>query len=276
MMKQFLLFVSLAFSVVAQTLPSDAAGCQDSKWLKKLPGCRIDNCEKKDGDRREVTVKDVGEGKQETSTVDGDSRSLMYECATSTSPKSVVEQAAAALRSAGFEVPYVFSDDEGALTAHKGDAWITIEAASHFYTLIETNVTAPDYETLRDAASMAEALEKYNHIPLYGIKFVTGSATLAQEAAVVLFELGQMMDDNPEWVIRVEGYTDNLGTHEANMTLSLRRANAVVSYLSARGIKGNRVKVAAMAEANPIAPNDLEDNRAKNRRIEIVLVPPAQ
>ncbi len=275
-MKHLLLFATLACSLNAQKLPPDAAGCQDSKWLTKLPGCRIDNCEKKDGDRREVTVKDVGEGKQETSTVDGDSRSVMYECPTGTTPKSVVEQAAAAFRSAGFEVPYVFTDDEGALTAHKGDTWVTIEAAARFYTLIETNVTAPDYESLRDAASMAEALEKYKHIPLYGIKFVTGSATLAPEAALVLFELGQMMDDNPDWAIRLEGYTDNLGTHEANMGLSLRRANAVASYLGARGIKGGRVKVAAMAEANPIAPNDNEANRARNRRIEIVLVPPAQ
>jgi outer membrane protein OmpA-like peptidoglycan-associated protein len=275
-MKLLFLFVTLTLTAAAQSLQPDATGCQDSKWLRKLPGCRIDNCEKKDDDRREVTIKNIGEGKQETSTVDGDSRSVMYECPTGTTPKSIVEQAAAALRTGGFDVPYVFTDDEGALTAHKGDTWVTVEAAARFYTLIETNVTAPDYETLRDAASMAEALEKYKHIPLYGIKFVTGSATLAQEAAVVLFELGQMMDDNPDWMIRVEGYTDNLGVHEANMTLSLRRANAVASYLGARGIKGNRVKVAAMAEANPIAPNDNEANRARNRRIEIVLVPPAQ
>ncbi len=275
-MKHLLALLTITLPLAAQTLAPDASGCKDSKWLPKLPGCRIDNCEKKDGDRREVPTHDAGEGKTETTTVDGDTRSVMYECKEGTPPKSIVEQASAALKAAGFEVPYVFADDEAALTAHKGDAWITIDSASHFYTLTETSVTAPDYESIRDAATMAETLEKFGHVPLYGIKFVTGSATFASEAAVVLFELGQMLDDNPDWVIRVEGYTDNLGTHDANMAVSLRRANAVASYLSARGIKGNRVKVAAMAEANPLAPNDSEANRAKNRRIEIVRVLPAQ
>jgi outer membrane protein OmpA-like peptidoglycan-associated protein len=274
-MKYYSCFLIFALPLAAQTLPPDAAGCVDSRLLPKFHGCRIDFCEKKDGDHRDVTIKEDGNGAPLTHSLDGDSRSLMYECATGTSPKSIVEDAASALRAAGFEVPYVFADVEGAVTAHKGDDWVTLDSASRFYTLIETRVTAPDYESMKDAASMAEALEKYGHIPLYALRFVSGRADLAPEAAVALFELGTMLDDNPEWNIRIEGHTDNLGAKDANLALSRRRANVVAAYLASRGIKHARVEIAGMADSQPLVPNDNEANRAKNRRIEIVLLPAA-
>jgi len=223
-----------------------------------------------------VTIKEDSDGKAVTHSLDGDSRSVMYECALGTDPKSIVEQAAVALRAAGFEVPYVFAEVEGALTAHKGDDWVTVDSASRFYTLIEVKVAAPDFESINDAASMAEAIDKYGRVPLYGIHFLAGRADLAPESVTSLRELGIMLDDNPDWTIRIEGHTDNLGSKEVNMALSLRRATAVATYLSSRGIKRNRVEVAGMADAHPLAPNDTEANRAKNRRIEIVLVPAAQ
>jgi flagellar motor protein MotB len=254
-------------------LAPDAPGCVDSRALPKLPGCRIDNCERKESDRRDVAVKEDEHGQAVTNPIEGDSRSIMYECADDAKPKGIMAQAVAVLRATGFDVPYFFSDEEGALTAHKGDAWVTIESASHFYTLVETTVTAPDWESINDAATMAEALEKYGRVPLYGIHFLTGRADIAPESVTALRELAIMLDDNPDWNIRVEGHTDNLGTKAANSILSLQRASAVTAYLSGRGIKKGRATPMGMADAHPIAPNDTDAGRAKNRRIEIVKLP---
>jgi outer membrane protein OmpA-like peptidoglycan-associated protein len=179
----------------------------------------------------------------------------------------------AVLRATGFEIPYLFSEEEGALTAHKGDTWVTMESASHYYTLVETTVTAPDWESINDAASMAEAIEEYGRVPLYGIHFLTGRADIAPESVTALRELAIMLDDNPDWNIRVEGHTDNVGTKAANSILSLQRASAVTAYLSGRGIKKGRATPIGMGDAHPFAPNDTEAERAKNRRIEIVKSP---
>jgi outer membrane protein OmpA-like peptidoglycan-associated protein len=251
----------------------DAPGCVDSRTLPKLPGCRIDNCEKKDSDRREVAVKEDEHGQAVTNAIEGDSRSVMYECNEGAKPKGIMYQAAAVLRATGFEIPYLFNDEEGALTAHKGDTWVTIESASHYYTLVETTVTAPEWESINDAASMAEAIEKYGRVPLYGIHFLTGRADIAPESVIALRELAIMLDDNPDWNIRVEGHTDNIGTKAANSVLSLQRASAVTAYLSGRGIKKGRATPIGMGDAHSIAPNDTEAGRAKNRRIEIVKFP---
>ncbi|HLW76909.1 MAG TPA: OmpA family protein [Bryobacteraceae bacterium] len=262
-----------AFAFAQPKLAPDAPGCADSSSLPKLLGCRVDNCEKKDGDRRDIAVKEDYDHQPVTNSIDGDSRSVMYECVEGTKPKSIVNQAADALRAAGFDVPYLFSDEEGGLTAHKGDLWLTIDSASRFYTLTETKVTPPDFESINDAASMADAIEKYGHVPLYGIHFLSGKADIAPESVTSLRELGFMLDDNPDWNIRIEGHTDNIGSKDVNSELSARRANAVAAYLFGRGIKRTRVRALGAGETDPIASNDTEAGRAKNRRVEIVLLP---
>jgi outer membrane protein OmpA-like peptidoglycan-associated protein len=272
----FLILLSLGV-IAAQSksqpqLAPDAAGCVDSRTVPKLPGCRVDNCEKKDSDRREVAVKEDEKGQPVTNVVEGDTRTIMYECVDGASPRGIVDQASVVLHTAGFDIPYWFRGEEAALTAHKGDSWVTLESASHFYTLSETILTPPDYESVNDAATMADAIEKYGRVPLYGIHFLPGRADLAPESVTPLRELAIMLDDNPDWIIRIEGHTDNTGTKAENSLLSLHRATAVSTFLSGRGIKKARMTTMGMADAHPMAPNDTEANRAKNRRIEIVRV----
>jgi OOP family OmpA-OmpF porin len=270
-------FFAIAVVAVAQgPLAPDAPGCADSRTFPKFPGCRIDTCEKEDGDHRDLTIKEDEHGQPVTTAVDGDSRTIRYECIESVKPKSIVEQAAATLRAAGFQVPYIFAEEEGALTAHTPEMWVSIESASQFYTLMELKLTAPDFESINDAASMAEAIEKYGRVPLYGIHFLSGRADIAPESVIALRELAIMLDENPDWNIRVEGHTDNIGAKEVNTALSLRRATAVTAYLAGRGVKKTRVEAAGMADSHPIASNDTEAGRAKNRRIEIVKLPEQQ
>lgn len=267
-----LILVLICFPLLAQSkLEPDAAGCTDSKILPKLEMCRIDNCEKKDSDHREVPVKEDEHGEAVTSAVDGESHSVMYECVDGTTPAAVIGQAVVALRATGFEVPYHFSDTEGGLTAHKGDTWILLDAASRYYTMVELKA-ANDLETASDAVAMADAIERYGHVPAYGISFLSGRADISPESVLALREVAAMLEEHPDWRLRVAGHTDNVGTKENNDVLSVKRAIAVVNWLVGRGIKRARLESVGFGSSEPVASNDTEQGRARNRRIELVKV----
>jgi hypothetical protein len=173
------------------------------------------------------------EGANEAKAIEGDTRAVMYECLDGINSKSIMEQAVATLRATGFQVPYLFSEEEGALTAVKGETWVTIESAAHYYTLVETKLTAPDYESINDAATMAEAIEHYGRVPLYGIHFLSGRADLAPESVTVLSS--PSLDDNPDWNVRIKA-TRTTWERRRQPVLSLHRALAV-SVSRGRGIR---------------------------------------
>lgn len=251
-------------------LEPDAPNCSDSKALPKLLMCRIDNCESKTGDHRDVPVHDDSQGEAATNGVDGDSRAVMYECAEGTNPADIIQRASTMLRAFGFEIPYQFVDKEGALTAHKGDVWVTVDAAANYYTLTEITATAPEYDSIMDAPSMEDALEADGKAALYGITFLPGRADIAPQSVITLREVFAMMQDNPGWRIRIEGHTDSTGSKAANLALSMKRAQAVVDYLVNRGVKRARLEAAGRGDYDPVADNSTEAGRTRNRRIELV------
>jgi OOP family OmpA-OmpF porin len=75
--------------------------------------------------------------------------------------------------------------------------------------------------------------------------------------------------------VEISGHTDNAGNARANKTLSGRRAQACRAYLISKGIDGHRITATGYGAERPVAPNDNEENRRKNRRIEVVEVPGA-
>jgi OOP family OmpA-OmpF porin len=250
-------------------LDADAGGCVDSSILPKLPFCRIDNCEKKESDHRDIPIKENDKGEPVTAPIDGESRAVMYECHEGSTPSDLVQQAAEALKVAGFEVPYQFVDKEGSLTARKGDQWVLLEAAARFYTLTELKAVS-DLESATDAVAMADAIEHYGHVPAYGIQFMPGRADLSPESEVAIGEVAAMLNEHPDWRVRIVGHTDNTGAKDANVALSMRRAATVVTLLIGKGIKKTRLEVAGAGDGEPVADNDTETGRAKNRRIEVV------
>ncbi len=170
------------------------------------------------------------------------------------------------------DVPYRFVEKEGALTAHKGDLWVTVEAASHFYTLTEITATAPDFDSILDAPAMLEALEKNGKAPLYGITFLPGRGDIAPESVITLREIVALMQENPGLRLRVQGHTDSTGTKAANELLSIKRAHAVVDYVVKAGINRSRFEVSGMGDNEPVADNSTEAGRARNRRIQLVKI----
>jgi OOP family OmpA-OmpF porin len=69
--------------------------------------------------------------------------------------------------------------------------------------------------------------------------------------------------------VEISGHTDNVGSAKANKALSLKRAQACRDYLVSKGVDGSRIAAIGAGDERPIASNDSEDGRQKNRRIEV-------
>lgn len=107
--------------------------------------------------------------------------------------------------------------------------------------------------------------------------FATGSADLSLVARAVLTEMAQALGDIGNFV-RIEGHTDDVPIHTSryasNWELSTARATAVVAFLLSTGLPPGRLSAAGYAEFHPRVPNDSTSSRARNRRIDLVVLNP--
>ena len=110
---------------------------------------------------------------------------------------------------------------------------------------------------------------------LSGVLFDTGKATLKPDAKITLAKFAGVMLVFSKTTMVVEGFTDNVGAEAANIKLSETRAKAVRDYLESQGIASNRLTSTGKGPADPVAPNDTPEGRAKNRRVELVSSEPA-
>jgi OOP family OmpA-OmpF porin len=105
---------------------------------------------------------------------------------------------------------------------------------------------------------------------LSGVTFEFDSAVLRPESKNILQDDIQILKENPQIQVEVQGHTDDTGTAEYNMGLSDRRAKSVKDYLISQGIAASRLTAKGYGESSPRFPNDSEANRARNRRVELV------
>jgi outer membrane protein OmpA-like peptidoglycan-associated protein len=107
--------------------------------------------------------------------------------------------------------------------------------------------------------------------PLNDILFATNSYDLNDTIKVVLDDFVEFLDSNPNLHVDINGHTDNVGDHQSNMTLSDNRARTVYNYLASKGINKSRLAFKGFGETKPVASNDSEVGRAKNRRTVFVV-----
>ncbi len=106
-------------------------------------------------------------------------------------------------------------------------------------------------------------------IVLNHLIFTIGRATINPQSFGELDEVVAMMKENTKVVIQLEGHTDNQGNAEANLKLSQQRVDAVQKYITSKGVAKNRVKTKAFGGSQPLATENTEEARAKNRRVEM-------
>ena len=109
-----------------------------------------------------------------------------------------------------------------------------------------------------------------------GVTFDVGSATLRPAFRATLDKVAQSLIDYPQSLIDVYGHTDSTGSDALNQRLSEQRAATVMNYLISRGVPASRLRSQGFGETMPVASNDTTDGRARNRRVEIKIVPISQ
>jgi outer membrane protein OmpA-like peptidoglycan-associated protein len=107
---------------------------------------------------------------------------------------------------------------------------------------------------------------------LNNVFFETNKWDLKPESKIELNKLCDLLNANPDKKIEIGGHTDNVGSDDANLTLSNNRAASVVAYLVSQGVSAERLTSKGYGETMPIASNDTDAGRAKNRRTEFKIV----
>jgi OOP family OmpA-OmpF porin len=120
------------------------------------------------------------------------------------------------------------------------------------------------------ADDLAKALAAEGKVEIYSILFDVDKTDLKPESSAALDEVAKLLTSDPALKLEVAGHTDNTGSAEHNMDLSEGRANAVVDVLAARyGIDKARLQAQGYGDTRPIAPNDTDAGKSRNRRVEL-------
>ncbi len=165
-------------------------------------------------------------------------------------------------------------------TSSNGTFFVSIEADKNYALQIqkEKYLFYSQNINLKEAASrlkpfefevLLEPITANSKIVLNNVFFDFDKSGLNEVSSVELDKVAQLLQKNPAIRIEIAGYTDNKGDDKYNQQLSQKRAESVVQYLIQKGIDKTRLTAKGYGEAQPVAPNDTEENKAKNRRTEL-------
>ena len=148
-------------------------------------------------------------------------------------------------------------------------------AAPAYFTI--RNTSWNDHRTLvtnfrlaKGAVPLYDRMMSDGKFITYGITFDVGKATIKPESMGEINRIVQLMNENPTLKFSVEGHTDSTGNATSNQTLSEQRSQAIVAKLVEFGIANERLTAVGKGQNNPIADNNTDEGRAKNRRVEFV------
>jgi OmpA-OmpF porin, OOP family len=126
-----------------------------------------------------------------------------------------------------------------------------------------------EFPVENEAKALEAVLTENKRAVLYGIYFDFNSATIKPQSEAVLRTIVDVMKKDPEWVLVVEGHTDNIGGDVRNQDLSSRRAASVKAALVERGVSADRLNTAGYGASVPRETNATLAGRARNRRVEL-------
>lgn len=175
---------------------------------------------------------------------------------------SFVTTYVAALKTAGWTI---ISSGETTINAHYAkngrNIWTYILLGAEEYSFKVADAGA--------ASQLAADLAKTCHVALRGVLFDFNKATLKPESDATLQNVLGLLKKDAALKVEVQGHTDNVGNDTYNQTLSEARAKSVMAWLTGHGIAANRLTFKGYGKKVPVATNDTDEGRAKNRRVEI-------
>lgn len=266
------LLLALLGSTTALAVKPDAPGCTDHPLFPtRMPNYRIERCEVKEFD---VWKFKLPKGK--TLPVDGRITLIQYavdEAKDSQSGVAVVRNYENALKRIGGKVAESAPDwwVNGSVIVEGKETWFEAERGNSKIWLRIVEKQEMAQHVVADAASFRDGLKATGHVAVEGIYFDTAKAVVKPESTPALQEVAKLLAADPALNLWVVGHTDSVGAVDTNLKLAQARAEAVVAALTTtHGIAPARLKGYGVGPLAPVASNDAEDGRAKNRRVELV------
>ena len=275
-MKKFLSSLLLILAGIAPLFSQeDAEGCKDPALFNRMPNFHIYRCEDVQFNKYEFPV-----NQDKKLSIEGHFLYINYylnENSQTPSGLQIARNYTNAIRKIGGELIYEY-DDGGMqnsimkLVKNGKEIWAHVNAGGNgMYTINIIEKEIMNQDVVADASSMANTIRETGKVAVYGIYFDTGKSVLKPESQSTLQEIAKLLKSDPALKLYVVGHTDNVGNIDANMKLSKDRADAVVAALITKyGIQSIRLKSYGVASLVPVASNDTEEGKAKNRRVELV------
>lgn len=253
----------------------DADGCKDSPMFpKRIMNYFISECKSNYGES------DFNVKAEETIHKEGTFTMVRYDFNIESGQQKpsvlqILKNYEAAAKSSGGVT--VYQNSASAIGTYKiikngaDVAWIKVETGGNdnndFFVL--TIIQLDEMQQEVTSSDIITALNTDGHIALY-INFATAKSDIQPESQKIIEQIVAMLKSNPNLKISIEGHTDNVGTPALNQTLSDTRANSVMKALILNGIDKSRLSAKGWGQTKPITDNTTNENKAKNRRVEIV------
>lgn len=299
------LFFRLLFSAVYATLSlahaQDVPGSKDHPLISRYPGAVIDDYSSKGYDEYTLPLGKVGQGEvAKSQRLEGKFTRIHYTIPAGRSSLEVFRNYQDALERAGFAPLFTCAlaqcgtgyiegqtgwcsgcsahHESAKLSRPEGDMYVSLHVEQDNDTnpawaelvIIEMKPMDAGLVTV-NAATLANDIGRTGHASVYGIYFDTGKADVKPESDGTLKEIAELLQQQAQLKLYVVGHTDNVGNFASNQELSQRRADAVAQLLSTKyGVPAARLKSVGDGPSAPVASNDSEEGRAKNRRVELV------
>lgn len=255
----------------------DNPQCKDHPLLTRMPTYWIHSCVNKQFDSHAFFVGKDAAGKDQTQSVEGQLADIRYypqaDATSKPSELQILRNFENAVQKQGGSV--VASDKNREtlkLTKDGKEYWIEVGAeftGKYRLFIVQKDVMKQDVAV--NAEALSKDIKSTGHAVIEGIYFDTAKATIKPESANSIKELAKLLKNDPSLNVFVVGHTDNVGGIDSNLRLSQARADAVMqSLITEHGIAASRLKTHGCGQFAPVASNDTEDGRAKNRRVELV------
>ncbi len=264
----------LVFCVTAGVAAAqkDDAKCKDHPAFTRMPDYWIYSCQQKQFDSYAFAV-----GKGKTEPVEGQYWMIAYRpqntLASKPSELQIQRNFENAIQKQGGTVLWSEKGKSSFKLLTPGvEIWAELRTDfTGGYRLFIVQKQAMAQDIIADAAAMASDINATGHVAVYGIYFDSGKSVVKPESAQAIAEIAKLLNGQPGLKLYVVGHTDNQGTVEGNIRLSQDRADAVLKALTGEhGIAAARLRAHGCGQFAPVAANDAEAGRAKNRRVELV------
>ena len=148
----------------------------------------------------------------------------------------------------------------------KGDRYQIVTSSAEGYFFASKEIIAGETNSVE---LFVVPIELDGRLALNNITFETNSATLKKNSQFELDQVIELMKVNPKVSLEISAHTDDVGDENSNLKLSDKRAKSAWDYLIGKGVSKERLVPKGYGETKPLLPNDSDENRAQNRRVEL-------